>query len=179
MNAKPIKRRPRARRPVVSKYPVPAPERVNRMRSALFSGRFADEHLSSLLGRASAAISAEFHEDVRRQRMPIPQWRVLASLHDGGGLSLSEMSEMTLLNQPTITRLVQRLEGKGLLRKVPDAHDGRVLRVSLTNRGRAQVSDLIALAKERQKRILQGLDAEALKASLQYLIAFCAAKRHV
>ena len=179
MNAKSAKKRPRARRPLVSAYPVPSAEAVSRMQSALFSGRFADEHLSALLGRASVAISAEFHEDVRRYRMPVPQWRVLASLSDGGGLSLSELSDLTLLNQPTITRLVQRLEAKELLRKVPDAHDGRVLRVSLTNRGRAQVGHLIALAKERQKRILQGLDAEALKASLQYLIAFCAAKRRV
>ncbi len=179
MNAKPAKKRRRARRPVVSAYPVPPPEAVNRMQSALFSGRFADEHLSALLGRASVAISAEFHEDVRRFRMPIPQWRVLASLSDGGGLSLSELSDITLLNQPTITRLVQRLEAKGLLRKVPDKHDRRILRVSLTSRGRAQVGHLIALAEERQKRILQGLDADALKASLQYLIAFCAAKRRV
>ncbi len=179
MNAKSVKRRLRARRPIVSAYPVPAPEAVSRIQSQIFSGRFADEHLSALLGRASAAISAEFHEDVRRYRMPIPQWRVLASLSDGDGFSLSELSDLTLLNQPTITRLVQRLEAKGLLRKAPDAHDGRVLRVSLTKRGRAQVGDLIALAKERQKRILQGLDAETLKASLRYLIAFCAAKRRV
>jgi DNA-binding MarR family transcriptional regulator len=179
VSPKPAKRPARRRRPIVSRYPVPAPEAVNRMQSALFSGRFADEHLSALLGRASVAISAEFHEDVRRCRMPIPQWRVLASLSDGGGISLSELSDLTLLNQPTITRLVQRLETKGLLRKVPDAHDGRILRVSLTKRGRDQVGDLIALAKERQKRILQGLDADALKASLQYLIAFCAAKRRV
>ena len=53
------------------------------------------------------------------------------------------------------------------------------MRVFLTKRGHLKVDQIIALAIARQKEILTGLDAEALKASLQYLIAFCAAKRVV
>jgi MarR family transcriptional regulator, organic hydroperoxide resistance regulator len=158
-------------------YPVPPPEAVSEIQRRLFSGRFVDNHLSALLGRASVAISAEFHEDVRRHRMPIPHWRVLATLSDNRGISLSELADLTLFNQPTVTRLVQRLEAKGLLRKSTDARDRRIIRVFLTKRGHQKVDQLIALASDRQKRILQGLDAEALKEALQYLIAFCAAKR--
>lgn len=109
--------------------------------------------------------------------MPIPHWRVLASLSDNRGISLSELAELTLFNQPTVTRLVQRLERKGLLRKSKDLRDRRIMRVFLTARGHQKVDQLIALAQDRQGRILQGLDADALKESLQYLIAFCAAKR--
>lgn len=169
-------KRPR-RRPVLLSYPVPTPDAVSAMQKALFTGRFVDEHLAALLGRASAVISAEFHEDVRRHRMPIPQWRVMATLSGSGGMSLSVLSERTLINQPTLTRLVQRLEGNGLLRKLSDPVDRRMVRVSLTKRGQAKVRELIVLAEARQKLILQGLDEATLKASLQYLIAFCAAKR--
>src|ERR1041384_4087607 len=105
------------------------------MRRRLFSGRFADNHLSALLGRASVAISAEFHEDVRRNRMPIPHWRGLASLSGNRGISLWELAELTLINQPTVTRLVQRLEARGLVRKSIDPIDRRVVRVFLTKRG--------------------------------------------
>lgn len=164
-------------RPVFPSYPVPTPEAVSAIQKTLFAGRFVDEHLSALLGRASAVISAEFHEDVRRHRMPIPQWRVMATLSGSGGMSLSVLSELTLINQPTLTRLVQRLEASSFLRKSPDAADRRMVRVSLTKRGHAKVRELIVLAEARQKLILQGLDEAALKASLQYLIAFCAAKR--
>lgn len=174
---KPKNRPLRRRRAVVSSYPVPTSEAVNDMRRELFSGRFVDEHLSSLLGRASVAISAEFHEDVRRHRLPIPHWRILATLSDSDGMSLSELAELTLLKQPTVTRLVQRLETQGVIRKSADAQDRRMVRVALTPRGRERVEELIILAGERQKRILHGLDAEALKAALRYLIAFCAAKR--
>lgn len=165
------------RRPVFLSYPVPTPEAVSAIQKTLFTGRFVDEHLSALLGRASAVISAEFHEDVRRHRMPVPQWRVMATLFGSGGMSLSVLSELTLINQPTITRLVQRLEANGFLRKSPDVEDRRMVRLSLTKRGHAKVRELVVLAEARQKLILQGLDETALKASLQYLIAFCAAKR--
>jgi MarR family transcriptional regulator, organic hydroperoxide resistance regulator len=171
------KRSPHPRQLAARSYPVPSPEAVSEMQRRLFSGRFADNHLSALLGRASVAVSEEFHEDVRRYRMPIPHWRILATLSDNTGISLSELAELTLLNQPTVTRLVQRLEGKGLLRKAMDAWDRRIMRVFLTKRGHEKVDQLIALADARQKQILQGLDAESLKASLQYLVAFCAAKR--
>jgi DNA-binding MarR family transcriptional regulator len=168
--------RPR-RRLAISSYPLPPPEAVSEMQRKLFSNRFVDEHLSALLGRASLAISEEFHEDTRRYRMPIPHWRIMACLFDTEGMSLSELSDLTLITQPTVTRLVQRLETKGLLRKSADGRDRRMLRVKLTARGNEKVRELITLANERQKRILQGLDAEALKTTLQYLIAFCAAKR--
>jgi DNA-binding MarR family transcriptional regulator len=171
------KRSTRSRQLTAPSYPVPSPEIVSEMQRRLFSGRFVDNHLSALLGRASVAISEEFHEDVRRHRMPIPHWRILASLSDNTGVSLSELAELTLFNQPTVTRLVQRLESKGLLRKATDAWDRRITRVFLTKRGHEKVDQLIALAGARQEQVLQGLDAEALKASLQYLIAFCAAKR--
>jgi MarR family transcriptional regulator, organic hydroperoxide resistance regulator len=158
-------------------HPVPSPEAVTEIQHRLFSGRFVDNHLSALLGRASVAISAEFHEDVRRYRMPIPHWRILATLSDNTGISLSELAELTLLNQPTVTRLVQRLVADGLVQKTVDPRDRRIVRVFLTKRGHQKVDQLIALATSRQKEILKGLDAEGLKASLQYLIAFCTAKR--
>ncbi len=167
----------KARPPALSSYPVPDADAVERMSAALFSGRFVDDHLSALLARASVMISAEFHEDVRRHRMPIPHWRILATLSHGDAMAISELAELTVIKQPTITRVIQRMEALGLLHKRVDKHDRRVTRVTLTKAGRERVDELLVLAAERQKRILHGLDAEGLKAALRYLIAFCAAKR--
>jgi MarR family transcriptional regulator, organic hydroperoxide resistance regulator len=171
------KRKKRRHPLAVSSYPLPSPEAVTEMQRKLFSGRFADEHLAALLGRASVVVSAEFHEDVRRYQMPVPHWRIMACLHDNSAMSLSELTDLTLISQPTVTRLVQRLEKKGLIRKSIDGRDRRILRVTLTSLGHREVDELITLANERQKRLLHGLDAEALKAALHYLIAFCTAKR--
>lgn len=159
-----------------TKYPGADPAAVQAMRRAMFSARFADEHLSALLGRASMAIADEFHQGLRRHRMPVPHWRILASLSDSDGISLAELGELTLFNQPTVTRLVQRLEKNALVRKSADPHDRRVVRVTLTSTGRERVRELIASATERQQRILEGVDGEALKEALRYLIAYCAVR---
>lgn len=165
------------RRLAVSSFPVPSADAVKEIERNLFSNRFVDKHLSALLGRAAMAISEEFHEDTRRHRTPIPHWRVMACLSDSPGMSLTELSELTLISQPTVTRLVQRLDAMGLIRKTAHGHDRRMLQVKLTARGHDRVRDLIVLADAREERILLGLDADALKRSLRYLIAFCAAKR--
>ena len=143
----------------------------------MFSGRFVDGYLSALLARASIAVSTEFNVDMGQRGIPMLQWRILGSLSDNPGLSLSDVAELTLIKQPTLTRLVQRMEKRGLIRKAIDPDDRRHVRLSLTARGRGEVKDLIRIAMERQKRVLHGLDAEGLMAALRHLIAFCAVKR--
>ena len=52
------------------------------MPRSLKKGPFIDGYLAYLLARASQLISAEFHGVVRRSRLPVLQWRVLATLAD-------------------------------------------------------------------------------------------------
>lgn len=161
----------------VPAYPAPADKLVEQMSAEIFKGHFFDEYLAALLARASAAVSAEFNEDVTRTGLPVLHWRVLATLHDSDGMAMSGIAELTLIPPPTLTRLVQRLEQSGLVRTERDAHDRRTTRVYIESAGRERVAGLVAMAKERQRVLLDGIDAQALQASLRHLIAFCAARR--
>jgi len=178
--ARPPRRRvPRGRsdRPAITSYPMPSPEAVRAVERAMFRRRFVDQYLSALLARASAAVAEEINADIARRGMQINHWRILGSLWGGGSLTPSEVCALTLIKQPTVTRLVARLAADGLIRKSADPADRRLVRLTLTARGRAEVGDLIAMANERQRRLLDGLDAEQLTAALRHLIAFCAARR--
>lgn len=158
-------------------YSPPTAEAVEAMERELFLGRFVDEYMSALLARASIVVSTEFNADMSERGMPILHWRILGALSDSPGLSLLELAELTIIKQPTLTRIVQQLQKRGLVRKEIDPHDRRHLRLSLTARGRDKVKDLIRIARERQERVLHGFDSEGLMKSLRHLIAFCAAKR--
>jgi DNA-binding MarR family transcriptional regulator len=48
---------------------------------------------------------------------------------------LRELTDRVLLTQPSISRLVDRLVARGLLAKMPDAHDGRGTIVQMTDSG--------------------------------------------
>lgn len=50
---------------------------------------------------------------------------------------LSELGRHVLLSQPALSRLVDRLEERGLVSRCVDPEDGRAVNLSLTNAGRA------------------------------------------
>ena len=51
---------------------------------------------------------------------------------------VSDISELLSVASPTITQQVTRLEQDGFLLRVKDPHDQRVVRIQVTDRGRAQ-----------------------------------------
>lgn len=162
----------------VPTYPRPDEELVRKMNQEMFTGHFFDEYLAALLARASAAVSAEFNEDIIRTGLPVLHWRVLATLYDMDSMPMSQIAELTLIPLPTLTRLIKRLALSEYVRTEKDPQDKRTTLVSIEPSGREKVSGLVAMAKERQRTLLEGdINAEALKESLRHLIAFCAARR--
>jgi DNA-binding MarR family transcriptional regulator len=51
------------------------------------------------------------------------------------GLRITELLDDVLLTQPGMSRLIARLEGRGLVERVDDPDDGRACRVRLTEAG--------------------------------------------
>ncbi|WP_431271435.1 MarR family winged helix-turn-helix transcriptional regulator [Dankookia sp. P2] len=97
--------------------------------------RFIDDYLLYLLARASHLISAEFQEQLRRRGIAVPVWRVLASLVGSSGETVTGLAETCLLQQPTMTKLLDRMVRDGLVKRTQDTKDRRVVRVALTTRG--------------------------------------------
>ena len=99
------------------------------------AGAFIDDYLAYLLARASHLISAEFHVVVRRARLPVLQWRVLATLADAQVSSIGEVADIVLVPQSTLTRVAARMVQAGLLLRAEDVADRRITRVRLSAKG--------------------------------------------
>jgi DNA-binding MarR family transcriptional regulator len=65
-----------------------------------------------------------------------PRLSVLSVLVFGGAHTVTQLAEAEQVAVPTMTRLLQALEGEGYVRRCRDAHDGRIVRVTATARGR-------------------------------------------
>jgi DNA-binding MarR family transcriptional regulator len=63
----------------------------------------------------------------------------LATISRGGPLSLGELAALEGVKPPSITTTVAALEGQGLVTRVADAADRRVVRVTVTPRGRLRL----------------------------------------
>ena len=135
---------------------------------------FYGDYLPYLVARAGFLILNDFHALLKRFRMPVPEWRALASLSSGRGYTIGALARVTLCKQPTLSRLVDRLEARGLVRREAAAEDRRQSVVVITARGRKRIAPVLATARRHEKRVLEGFrrkDIAALKGLLQALIA--------
>lgn len=136
--------------------------------------RFIDGYLSYLLARASHVVYSEFHAQVQAAGLSQLEWRLLATLSDGDGLTIGELARETLAQQPTLTKLVQRMEKAGWVRRGADPADARRTLVFETKQGRDTVAALLAQAKVHEDTLLEGFserDVTALKKILRTLIS--------
>ena len=134
---------------------------------------FVDDYLPALLAQASRLISGEFHLVVTSQGFTVSEWRVLATLAGGEPMSIGRLAEITTIKQPTVTRLLDRMEEKGQVRRLEHDGDRRVTLVGITPAGSRLVARLIPLAEAHEQRVLEpfGLQrAETLKSTLRSII---------
>ena len=86
------------------------------------------------------------------------QQYVLRCLWSEDGLTPGEVAGRLGLATPTVTRATARMEAAGLLRRVPHDRDRRLVRLVLTERGRA-LEHVIGREMDRlSDRALAGLD---------------------
>lgn len=118
---------------------------------------FVPNYLLYLLAAASAALSGEFHEQVRARGLRVPEWRVLACLNDRDGQMVTQLAALALMEQSRLTRIIDQMALKGLVRRRSDAADRRRVRVSLTAEGRRIAVELVEAARAHEAGVLARL----------------------
>ena len=87
------------------------------------------------LVRAYQAFAAHDAAGYRDVDLTVPQADVVFTLGNTGGLTCKEIGEKTLITKGTLTGILDRLEAKSLIRRVPDSEDRRSTRIRLTRAG--------------------------------------------
>lgn len=134
---------------------------------------FVDDYLLYLLARASAGASAQFHAVVKARGVSVLEWRVLGQLSSGPA-TVSLLAERALSQQPTLTKVLDRMAAQGLVARLEDVADRRRVHVRLTDKGQRLAAELVPLARAHEARVLAGYsprEAAALKRTLRTLIA--------
>ena len=90
----------------------------------------------------------------------VGQEMVLIELWQEDGLRGGELAARLGVEPPTITKMLQRLEGCGLVERRPDPLDARSFRVQLTARGRALEAPVARCWEAAEERLLDGMSAE-------------------
>ena len=73
---------------------------------------------------------------LKRQGLDVARYRVLMCVGDKH-MSVGEIAELAIVKMPTMMKIIQRMEGEGLVVSRPRPTDGRFTDVFLTDQGKA------------------------------------------
>jgi len=111
----------------------------------------------TLFTRASKLMRAAADEAYSRHGVRLGQNLVLAALADEDGLTPGELAQRLQVTTPTIVKMATRMDAAGLLSRRRDTKDARLVRLYLTDRGRAAHGPIEEERLRLQERALAGL----------------------
>jgi DNA-binding MarR family transcriptional regulator len=79
--------------------------------------------------------------------------------HAGGSPSIGDVADHLLLRHHSVVELIDRAEHAGLVRRVVDAADHRIVRLALTAKGRTKLASLAATHLDELTRLAGELPA--------------------
>jgi DNA-binding MarR family transcriptional regulator len=77
-----------------------------------------------------------------RVDLTLPQYTLLYQLMLLGAVSMTEVSRRLEITKPAVTNLVDRLEEKKCLRRVPHDKDRRVIRLEILPKGKRIITEI-------------------------------------
>jgi DNA-binding MarR family transcriptional regulator len=147
---------------------MPAPRRpaaANFYRSA---DRGADESVGYLLRRLLGSMRQEIDRRLEPHGLTNAQWEPLIKLKKCQARTVAELAREMQIDPGATTRLLDRLETKGLCKRVRSTEDRRVVNLELTKEGEVSANKIPAVLAEVMDQSLAGFS----KAEWQTMLGF-------
>lgn len=123
-----------------------------------------DEVFSVLTGKVSTAINRTFLRAFANEGLDITteQWTILACLWKEDKVTQQTLSNITLKDKPSITRLIDNLEKRRLVTRVSDLTDRRINLIHLTSAGEALQAKATEIVQKISEKTLMGVSESDL-----------------
>ena len=114
-------------------------------------------HLISLAARGFARLS---EARLKPLGFGVGHLPVLVALRDGRANTQRDLARFAKIEQPSMAQMLARMERDGLIRRTPDASDGRSSRIALTRLAQTRLPDACATLFEGNREALSGFSEE-------------------
>ncbi|WP_299870582.1 MarR family transcriptional regulator [uncultured Hoeflea sp.] len=115
--------------------------------------------LGRMLNFAAGASTTMCQDLLSEHGLTLAQWVILSALWRQDGMLVSEIADYSGNNAPAASRIVDRMEEGGLVKRVPSKEDKRVVLVCLTKQGQS-LDHLANFYETVNQRLLEGLSDE-------------------
>ena len=121
-----------------------------------------DNSLGFIINRTAAKLKRELQRSFEPYDVTPEQWVLLNRLWANDGIPQNQIADSTNKDQPNVTRIIDRLEEKGLVERRPDPNDRRAFGIFLTSKGRGLQDQLVSLASDLLGKALRGVSQDEL-----------------
>jgi DNA-binding MarR family transcriptional regulator len=147
---------------------------VGRLKSELKQQRpftSVQEEVVLALLRTADHVTVPLNALLRSADLSQSQYNVLRILRGAGedGLACGEIGERMVRRDPDLTRLLDRLDARGLVSRTRDARDRRIVRATITAEGLALLASFDQPVGETLKGVLAHVPPERLRELVELL----------
>ncbi len=129
----------------------------------------AEESVGYMMKRIMMSVVVQVDKRLDVHGLTSAQWGPLMRLRTTGGSTVAELARWLNVDAGAMTRLLDRLEKKGLCKRVRSTEDRRVVQVELTADGAAAIAEVPAVLAEVLNGHLAGFSKTEWQALRTYL----------
>lgn len=122
-----------------------------------------DEAIGRLTSQTNKRIMRYLNINLEKYNITLEQWGVLLKLSQEDRISQRNLAEKVDKDQPTLTRILDILERKELVKREPSKEDKRSFSVCITGAGLQLKGEVEPYLEELFKKILQGITNENIE----------------
>lgn len=128
-----------------------------------------EDSIGRLIADVSGRLLAAFDDELTGLGITGAQWVILMRIARGCGSTAAELCRFSRYDTGSMTRMVDRLEEKGLLRRVRSSTDRRIIHLELTEAGQDLYPLLPPVAIKVLNAHLQGFTPDELELFKSFL----------
>lgn len=128
-----------------------------------------EESIGFLIGAVKQRLMTALDAEMEPFGISAAQWGILARIANGMNTTAAGMCRCSGYDTGSMTRMLDRLEEKGLVRRSRSAEDRRVVLLDLTATGRALYPKLLATAVKVLNKALDGFSPEEIQSFKGFL----------
>ncbi len=111
------------------------------------------------------------NDNFKQNNFPVTneQWSIMIRLWEEDGLTQNKLAALTKKDSPSVSRLVNNMEKRELVKRVPHPVDKRTNLIFLTAKGKKMQMGLITQAQKTIEQISEEIDPAELEIFLKVL----------
>lgn len=130
-----------------------------------------DKSLGHKLAKSSRLLTNRLNQRFRENdfSITVEQWAIMVHLWENDGLTQNDLASLTGKDQPSVSRLIDNMIKRDLVKRVPHPTDRRINLIFLSSYGRVIQKGLIAQVMTALKEAAIGIDPREMEVCLSVL----------